>query len=106
MFVIPFSRSNPARATGQARFLADLWLETLASDVSPIYWPPLCSFLQLLNNLRNVLQEIDAGTLRQYHAVDLAAEILDRGELKPWLLDAYPVEWEVMKAELQELRKT
>jgi hypothetical protein len=105
MFVIPSSRWKPARATGQARLVADLWLEALASDVSPVYSPPLCSSLQLLHNLRTVLHEIDSGVLRPYHAKDIAAEILERGELKPWLLEAYPAEWEAVKSELQDLRK-
>ena len=32
-----------------------------------------------------MLHEIDSGMLRPYHAKDIAAEILERSELKPWL---------------------
>ena len=106
MYVIPSTGWKPERATGQVRLVADLWLEALSNDVTPVYWPPLCSTLQLLHHLRMVLQEIDAGALRPYHAKDIATEILERGDLKPWLLEAYPAEWDAAKAELLDLRKT
>ena len=96
---------NAARASGQSRLVSESWLEALASDVSPAYWPQLCSSLQLLHNLRHILQQIAAGVLRAYHAREAAREILDRAESNPWFVEAYPVEWELVKAELQELRK-
>ncbi len=105
MRVIFSKEWNAARASGQSRLVSELWLESLASDVSPAYWPPLCSSLQLLHNLRHILQEIAKGVLRPYHARDAVREILHRAESKLWFVDAYPVEWELVRAELQELRK-
>jgi hypothetical protein len=105
MRVIVSSEWDAARASGQARLVMDLWLESVSTDVTPAYWPPLCSTLQLLHNLRSILQESDTGVLKPYHARDAAAEILDRAEGKPWLVEQFPAEWEVVKTELQEVSK-
>jgi hypothetical protein len=105
MLVIFSSNWDATRATGQVRLVADLWLEAVSSDASPVSWPPSCSFLQLLHHLKQVLQEIDSGILHPYHARDLAREILDRAHSKPWLTVSFPAEWEVVNAELHELVK-
>ncbi len=75
MHVIFSSAWDGARAAGQVRLLADLWLEFLATDASPVYWPPLFSTLQLLKNCRQILRDVDRGALKGYHARDVAAEI-------------------------------
>jgi hypothetical protein len=103
MHVIFSSVWDRTRAAGQVRLLADLWLEYLATDASPVYWPPLFSTLQLLKNCRQILRDIDRGVLKGYHARDVAAEIVERFDEKPWLVKAYPVEWAVVKAELDGL---
>jgi hypothetical protein len=103
MHVIFSSVWDGTRAVGQVRLLADLWLEFLATDASPVYWPPLFSTLQLLKNCRQILRDIDRGVLKGYHGRDVAAEIVERCDEKPWLVKAYPVEWGVVKAELDGL---
>src|SRR5579883_582998 len=103
MHVVFSSVWDLTRAVGQVRLLADMWLEFLATDASPVYWPPLFSTLQLLKNCRQVLQDIDRGVLKGYHGRDVAAEIVERCDEKPWIVKAYPVEWGVVRAGLDRL---
>lgn len=104
MFVVFANLWNAGRATGHDRLLVDAWFELVADDTSPLYWPPLCSTLQLFRNLRQTLTDVGRGILKTYHVKDGATELLDRLKLSPWLEEEYPGDIVFLKEHLVRLR--
>jgi hypothetical protein len=104
MFITDSRNWKPAMASGQERLLIDLWLELVSDDATALYWPPLCSTLQLLRNLRQSLEDIERGLLREYNANDSAEELLVSLEDCAWLFASYPTDIEFLRERLRRLR--
>jgi hypothetical protein len=104
MFVIDSKNWLSELAIGQERLLIELWLETLASDTSAMYWPPVCSTFQTLRNLMTTLQEVERDILYAYHVRQLADETLDRLAECGWLKSGYSDDLNVLRDLLVRLR--
>jgi hypothetical protein len=104
MFITASSNWQATQASGQERLLIDMWLELVSDDATALYWPTLCSTLQLLRNLRQTLEDIDRGVLKEYTAEDSAEELLVSLECCDWLSTSYPTDVEFLRERLQRLR--
>ena len=104
MQIIHSTKWDSKLATGQVRLLGDLWFEALSTDASPIYWMPTFSTLQMIRHLHEVLRDIATGTLKTYHAKDLASQLVDRFNQKPWIINKFAVEWN-LRSELENIKK-
>ena len=104
MFVVYSSHWKASQARGQERLLFDLWIELVSDDATALYWPPLCSTLQLLRNLRQTLDDVQNVILKPYTLKDGAEELLSRLEECGWLVAHYPSDIGFLRERLQRLR--
>ncbi len=103
MFVVDSNKWHAPLAPGQERLLIELWLEALATDTSPLCWPPVCSTFQTLRNLLTTLREVERDILFAYHVRDSADETLDRLGDCGWLKSRYADDLVVLRELLGRL---
>lgn len=103
MYILDSKDWRNNRAVGQERLFLDLWLEVVSRDVSPHYWSPPYSLLQLLRNLNDILADVQSEVLKEYHVKDGCEEIRDRFSQENWLSETYGPDINLLKHHLWRL---
>lgn len=101
MYIVNLTKWDPNRIVGQEKMLADAWIEAVSDDCSHVAWPPIFSTLQLLRNLRNVIQDISRGTLRPYQLTHCIEEIEARFEKPNWLNNLFDPDIKLLMEKLR-----